>query len=62
MFKEKSFQPKNVKVLNMRGELLQPTTACKARRMIKNKQAVIINKVPLVIQLQIATGEANVKS
>lgn len=46
----------------MRGELLQPTTACKARRMIKNKQAVIINKVPLVIQLQIATGEANVKS
>lgn len=62
MFKEKSFQPKNVKVLNMCGELLQPTTACKARRMIKNKQAVIINKVPLVIQLQIATGEANVKS
>lgn len=44
-------------VKNLRGEALMPCSPCKARKLLKNKQAKIIDYKPFTIQLLIATGE-----
>jgi len=47
-----------VYVKNLRGEALMPTTPQKARKLIKENKAKIINYEPFTIQLLYATGEA----
>ena len=44
-------------VLNMRGQPLMPTTPRKARLLLKEVKAIVINRCPFIIQLQYATGE-----
>ena len=46
-----------VYVLNMRGEPLMPCGQHKARRLLRDKKAKIVNYDPFTIQLKIATGE-----
>jgi 5-methylcytosine-specific restriction endonuclease McrA len=46
-----------VYVLNMRGNPLMPTTQSKARRLLKQKKAKVVKRIPFTIQLIIATGE-----
>ena len=45
----------------MRGEALMPTTPQKARKLLKEKKAKIIDYRPFTIQLLLATGEARQK-
>ena len=45
-------------VLNKRGKPLMPTTAQKARRLLKAKRAVVVQRTPFTIQLLFQTGEA----
>ncbi len=47
-----------VYVLNMRGTPLMPTTPQKARKLVKEKKAEVIQRLPFTIRLQYATGEA----
>jgi 5-methylcytosine-specific restriction endonuclease McrA len=47
----------SVYVLNMRGQPLMPTTPRKARKIIKNEKAKVIQRTPFVVQLKYATGE-----
>jgi len=47
----------SVYVLNMRGKPLMPTTPQKARKLIKNEKAKVMQRTPFVIQLKHATGE-----
>ena len=44
-------------VLNMRGKPLMPTTAGKARKLLKKGLAKVIMRTPFTIQLTYATGE-----
>ena len=44
-------------VKNLKGEALMPCSPCKARKLLKTKQAKIIDYKPFTIQLLIATGE-----
>ena len=44
-------------VLNMRGKPLMPTTARKARILLKNGKAKVIRRMPFTIQLNYPTGE-----
>ena len=44
-------------VLNMRGEALMPTTAGKARKLLRKGLAKVIMRSPFTIQLTYATGE-----
>jgi len=46
-----------VYVKNLRGEALMPTTPQKARKLIKENKAKIVNYTPFTIQLLYATGE-----
>ncbi|MHA2271458.1 MAG: RNA-guided endonuclease IscB [Candidatus Hodarchaeales archaeon] len=47
----------SVMVLNMRGQPLMPTTPQKARRLLKEKRAKVIQRLPFMLQLRYATGE-----
>ena len=42
----------------MRGEPLMPCKAQKARKLLKQGKATVINRCPFTIQLITATGEA----
>ena len=44
-------------VINMRNQPLMPTTAGKARKLIKNEKAKVVSANPFTIQLLYATGE-----
>ena len=44
-------------VLNIRGQPLMPTTPRKARLLLKEGQARVVNRCPFIIQLHYATGE-----
>ncbi len=44
-------------VLNMRGKPLMPTTAGKARKLLKKGLAKVVRRSPFTIQLKFATGE-----
>ena len=46
-----------VPVISMRNEPLMPTTAGKARRLLKEGKAMVISSSPFTIQLHYATGE-----
>ena len=46
-----------VPVISMRNEPLMPTTAGKARRLLKEGKAMVISTSPFTIQLHYATGE-----
>ncbi|MCX6088740.1 MAG: RNA-guided endonuclease IscB [Caldiserica bacterium] len=46
-----------VYVLNMRGKPLMPCSPQKARVLLKQGKAKVVNRTPFVIQLLIATGE-----
>ncbi len=46
-----------VYVLNMRGQPLMPTTPKKARLLLKEKQAKVVQRSPFTIQLNYVTGE-----
>lgn len=45
-------------VLNKRGRPLMPTTASKARHLLKEGQAIVVQRTPFTIQLLSQTGEA----
>ncbi len=47
----------SVMVLNMRGLPLMPTTPQNARRLLKEKRAKVIQRLPFMIQLMHASGE-----
>jgi hypothetical protein len=47
-----------VYVLNMRGQPLMPTSPTKARKLLKENKAKIVQYKPFTIQLKYATGEA----
>jgi hypothetical protein len=47
----------SVYVINQRKELLMPTTAQKARKLLKENKAKVIKRTPFTIQLLTATGE-----
>ncbi|MHA2369604.1 MAG: RRXRR domain-containing protein [Candidatus Hodarchaeales archaeon] len=47
----------SVMVVNMRGQPLMPTTPRKARRLLQDKKAKVVQRLPLVLQLLYATGE-----
>ena len=57
----KTEQDLRVPVLNMRGELLMPTTPAKARHLVKQGNAKVLQRTPFVIQLTYPTGEAKQK-
>ena len=46
-----------VYVLNMRGFPLMPTTPQKARQLLRDEKARVVERLPFTIQLQYATGE-----
>ena len=46
-----------VPVLNMRGEPLMPTRPGKARRLLKQGKAKVVQRKPFTIQLLYPTGE-----
>ena len=46
-----------VYVLNMRGEPLMPCSPAKARKLLKDKKAIVKRKYPFTIQLKVASGE-----
>lgn len=46
-----------VYVLNMRGQPLMPTTPKRARLLLKEKKAKVVQRSPFTIQLKYATGE-----
>lgn len=48
---------KPVKVFNMRGEEIEPTTQKKAKDLLKQSKAYIIAREPFSIQLKMASGE-----
>jgi len=54
----KSGQDLRVPVLNMRGELLMPTTPRKARKLLEQGKAKVVSRTPFIIQLLYPTGEA----
>ena len=47
-----------VYVLNMRGNPLMPTTPGKARHLLKEGKAKVVQRTPFTIQLKYATGES----
>ncbi|MFW9914451.1 MAG: RNA-guided endonuclease IscB [Candidatus Thorarchaeota archaeon] len=47
----------SVMVWNMRGQPLMPTTPQKARKLLKQQKAKVIQRLPFMIQLLYATGE-----
>ncbi len=49
-------------VLNMRGQPLMPTTPQKARKLVKEKKAKVIRRIPFTIQLNYPTGENKQKT
>ncbi len=49
-------------VLNMRGQPLMPTTPQKARKLVKEKKAQVIRRIPFTIQLIYPTGENKQKT
>ncbi|MBU4352220.1 MAG: HNH endonuclease [Nanoarchaeota archaeon] len=53
----KSGQDLRVPVLNMRGKPLMPTTPRKARILVKENKAKVLNRCPFVIKLNYPTGE-----
>lgn len=54
----RSGQVLRVLVLNMRGEPLMPTTPGKARKLLEQGKAKVVQRTPFTIQLKYATGEA----
>ena len=46
-----------VYVLNKRGKPLMPCSPGKARRLLKQGKASVVNRIPFIIQLKTATGE-----
>jgi len=55
---EKGARSMRVYVLNMRGQPLMPTYPRKARMLLKEGKAKVVNRTPFTIQLKYATGEA----
>ena len=53
----KSGQDVRVPVINMRGEPLMPTTPRKARKLLEQGRAKVVNYNPFTIQLLYGTGE-----
>jgi 5-methylcytosine-specific restriction endonuclease McrA len=53
----KSGQDLRVPVINMRGEPLMPTTPRKARILLEQGKAKVVQRTPFTIQLLYATGE-----
>jgi hypothetical protein len=53
----KTEQDLRVPVLNMRGQLLMPTTPAKARHLLEQNKARVVSRKPFTIQLKYATGE-----
>lgn len=53
----KSGQGLRVPVLNMRGEPLMPTTPGKARMLVEQQKATVLQRTPFAIQLLYPTGE-----
>lgn len=51
-------EPMRVFVKNMRGKALMPTTPRKARVLLKEQKARVVQREPFTIQLKYATGEA----
>lgn len=47
-----------VPVLNIRSQPLMPTTPCKARKLLRQGKAKVVQRTPFTIQLLYATGEA----
>ena len=54
---EKQHSRVAVYVINMRGKPLMPTTPRKARLLLQNRKAKVIQRAPFTIQLNYATGE-----
>ena len=46
-----------VYVLNMRGQPLMPTRSRKARILLQEEKAIVVQRTPFTIQLKYATGE-----
>jgi len=46
-----------VYVINQRNEPLMPTTACKARKLLKCGNALVVRKEPFTIKIKVSTGE-----
>ncbi len=59
---EKNLRVSSVFVLNMRGKPLMPCSLRKAKMLLKNKKAKVVNRTPFAIQLLYATGETNQKA
>lgn len=55
--KERQNPRVSVCVMNMRGQPLMPTTPLKARILLKNAKAKVLQRNPFTIQLKYATGE-----
>ncbi|GBE54199.1 CRISPR-associated endonuclease Cas9 [archaeon BMS3Bbin15] len=53
----KSGQDLRVPVINMRGEVLMPTRPRKARILLKQKKATVVQRSPFIIQLKYPIGE-----
>ena len=53
----KTEQDLRVPVLNMRGEVLMPTSPAKARRFVKLEKARVVRRSPFTIQLNYESGE-----
>jgi len=51
----------SVYVLNQRKQPLMPTSNCKARLLLKQNKAKVVNTKPFTIQLLVATGETKQK-
>ncbi len=50
-------QDLRVPVLNMRGDPLMPTNPAKARHLVEQSKAVVVQRRPFTIQLKYVTGE-----
>lgn len=53
----KSGRDLRVSVINMRGEPLMPTKPQKARKLLEEGRAEVVQRNPFTIQLKYATGE-----
>lgn len=59
---EKNLRVSSVFVLNLRGESLMSCSPRKAKVLLKNKKAKVVNRTPFAIQLLYTTGETKQKA